>query len=275
MTRRDASRDSDQPEPRNGAFTLIELLVAVCVLSLVVALAVQMTAATLTTVSHSAHALDTSEGIRAATMMLRDELSGAMINTQEGRYLNLRVVETDERIVLFFAVPRVQTSDLGRMGFVAHVAYVWDRGSRTLGRAEYHSSREPNTVLATAQRADGAGMAGNLGRLHTITPAYKGSTPYAWTELPWWEERFAEARRNPVLTGVIDWKVECFTGTRIEQESPEKNLWNDFERLPAVVRLSFVVASDRRRAAAKDAEARAVGRRYETIIPIPGAEVGQ
>jgi prepilin-type N-terminal cleavage/methylation domain-containing protein len=259
------------------AFTLVEILVAAAVLLIIVALASQMTSATLATVTHSTHTLDTSESVRAATMLLRDELSGVIASERRGRFLNLRVTENDKGVALYFTVPRAQAGDLTRMGFVTHVAYVWDRETRTLGRAEYHSSREPEFVAATASSADSKDAAANLARLRDITPAYQGREPYAWTEQKFWETRLEEARRNPLLTGVAEWKIEAFETGYLDGDEPVKNKWEQPGKLPAVLRFTFVINTQQRVVAEKGAEERerrrTAGRSYVSIVPLPGAEV--
>lgn len=248
-----------------AAFTLVEMLVSTAVLALVVVLAGQMTAATLTTVTHSARTLDTSESVRAATMKLRDELSSVVVSERRERYLNLRVVEDDQRVAVFFTAPHAATTDLTRMGFITHVVYVWDRAGRTLGRAEYHSSREIEAVRTTASDATSGDAMANLERLRRITPAYQGGEPYAWTAQSFWNERLQAAQRNPLLTGVADMQVECFKTSALESEEPARNKWERSSRLPAALRISLVVQSKRN-------SSTDVGRRYVTIIPLPGAE---
>jgi hypothetical protein len=235
----------------------------------IIVLAAQMTGATLSTVTHSTHTLDASESVRATTMMLRDELAGVVVNERPDRYLNLRVVEDDERLALYFTVPRAQTSDLTRMGFVSHVIYVWDKASRTLGRAEYHSSREPDAVVATGGMPDGTNAEANLRRLRKLTPSYQGTEPYEWTTVPLWDERLKEARRNPLLRDISEWKIECFESIKLDEDKPVENTWEHSDRLPAVIRFSFVFTPQRRATAEKEV----IGRRYLSIIPLPSAEV--
>lgn len=248
---------------QRGGFTLVEMLVAMAVLVLVVVLASRMTSATLSTVSHSNHTLETSENIRTATQMLRDELAVAFANRRPGRYLNLRVVGSEDRVVLYLAVPHAKTADLTRMGFVTHVAYIWDKERRTLGRVEYHSSQEPETVEATASSLDSTDAAANVERLQKITPAYQGSSPYAWTESPIWQERLKEAQRNPLLTAVREWKVECFKTADIETKEPLVNEWDDPEKLPAAIRFEFVISNQQGKTGEE------IGRRYVSLVSLP------
>lgn len=259
------------------AFTLVEILVSIAVLVIVVALAGQMTSATLATVKHSTEALDDSESVRAATMLLRDELAGLTAVSRKNRFLNLRLIEDEKGVVLFFAVPRAQTANLARMGFVTHIAYVWDRQTRVFGRAEYHSSREPDAVNATASSPESTNTAANLERLEKITPAYQGADPYSWTLQGFWAERFEEALRNPLLTNVAEWKVECFRSALIDEEDPKENVWEQADALPTVIRFTFVTNAKRSVIAKETAEERkvkkTVGRYYTSIVPIPGAEV--
>jgi prepilin-type N-terminal cleavage/methylation domain-containing protein len=253
------------------AFTLIESLVAAVVLSVMIALAVQMTASTLSTVSQSTNTLEASEGVRGTTMLMRDELSAAVANDRAGRYLNLQVRQDENLVALFLTVPRARTSNLGRLGFVTHVAYVWDRKSQTLGRAEYDSSREPEVVAATGTDPDGGSRESNLQRLRKLTLSYQGSKPYDWTTAPLWDERFKEAARNPLLRNVTDWKVECFESIKLDEDLPRENSWEYPDRLPRVIRVSFAVASGRR----TGVEGKSAARHYVSIIPLPGSNVSQ
>lgn len=252
-----------------AAFTLVETLVGTVVLLLIMVLASQMTGATLATISHSTHTLDASESIRSTVLMLREELAGVTVSQREGRYLNLRVLEDTPGVSLYFAVPRAHTAELSRMGFVSHLAYVWDRESRTLVRAEYHSSREPETVGNTAVSPDSTSLAANLARLRKLTPAYQGSDPYAWIAMPFWEERLKKARRNPLLTDISEWKLDAFRTTSIDSEKPAINEWTDPKTLPTLLRVSFVMNRDRR-VVMDDGEKKSVGRRYVSVIPLPG-----
>jgi type II secretory pathway component PulJ len=256
---------------RTGAFTLIEMLMSTAVLGLIVVLAMQMTSGALSTVTHSSHRLETSEALRATVLRLRDELAAARPRQDGGRFLNLRVTETEEGVALYLSTPEARTADLDHMGFVTHSAYIWDRVTRTLSRAEYHSARDAAAVLDTARAADSTDMAANLARLRKVTPAYRGARPFDWIADPLWTERLREARRNPLLTGVSDWRIECFPTTDLEADDMRKNEWNQPGRLPAVLRLTFTINPRREGATG----AKSAGRRYTSLVPLTGAEAAK
>lgn len=239
-----------------GAFTLIEMLVSALVLAFIVMLAAQMTSGVISTVSHSGHRLDASESVRAAVQTMREELGSAVVSTRSGRFLNLKLTADDESVRLFYAIPRAQTADLARMGFVEHVAYVWDRKERTLARGAYHSSRDPELARGTPSPVP------NTARLRALTPAYRGEEPYGWIDLPLWEERLAQAQRTPLLRNVAEWKVECFESATLDDEEPATT-WEKADRLPAAMRVTFVVGS----------ETQAAGTRFTHLIALPCAEV--
>jgi prepilin-type N-terminal cleavage/methylation domain-containing protein len=254
---------------RTGAFTLIEMLMSTAVLGVIVMLAMQMTSGALSTVAHSAHRLESSEALRATVLRLRDELGAARSRQDGGRFLNLHVTQTEAGVALYLTTPQVHTADLAHMGFVTHAAYVWDQATRTLSRAEYHSARDSIAVLDTARSADSTDMAANLARLRKVTPSYRGSKPFDWIADPLWIDRLREARRNPLLTGVADWQIECFPTTDLEADDVRKNAWNQPGRLPAVLRLTFTINPRQEGATG----AKATGRRYTSLVPLTGAEV--
>jgi len=251
----------------NAAFTLMEMLVSALVLTFIVVLAAQMTSGVISTVSHSSHQLDASESVRGAVQTLREELGGAIASDRPGRFLNMKLTQDEKGASLYLTIPRAQTSELTRMGFVEHVAYVWDKESRTLTRASYHSSRDPEAVRATAKSTSGVDEVANVDRLRAITPAYQGVAPYDWIALPMWEERIAQARRNPLLVKLADWKVECFETADLEQEEPAINAWEHPDRMPVAMRFTFVIDAQKRTSSGGET----TGRRFTSLIALPGA----